>query len=104
MEKAFHPIDRATTTISASTSSARGAIAKQPSGRHQVRLNNATGQRAFYRLCTVSDDATTADIPLEAGALEVVTVNNTDRAPITHVAVILSTGSGSFYVSTGHGI
>jgi hypothetical protein len=102
--KAFFPIDRATTTISASTSSARGAIAKQPSGKHQVRLYNGTGQVAFYRLCDLNDDATTADIPLADGAIEVVTVENADALPVTHVAVILSTGSGSFYVTTGHGI
>ena len=101
---AFHPIDRATTTISASTTSARGAIAKQPSGRHQLRLTNATGQTAFYRLCDSDDDATTADIPLPDGAVEVVTVENAEKLPITHVAVILAAGSGSFYVSTGRGL
>lgn len=102
--KAFFPIDRATTTIAASSTSARGAIKRQPSGKHQVRLYNATGQTAFYRLCDVDDDATSADIPLPDGAIEVVTVENADALPITHVAVILGTGSGSFYVTTGHGI
>lgn len=102
--ESFHPLDRATTTISASTSSARGAIARQPTGRHQVRLCNATGQTAFYRLCDSDDNATTADVPLPDGGVEVVTVGNADAAPITHVAVILATGSGSFYVTTGRGL
>lgn len=103
-DSAFHPIDRATTTIAASSTTARGAILKQPTGRHQIRLLNNTGQLAYYRLTTVTGTATTADTPLLDGAIEVVTVENPDNSPITHVAVILGTGTGSFFVTTGAGL
>lgn len=102
--KAFAPIDRATTTIAASTASARGAIAKQPTGRHQVRIANASGQLAYYRPCRSTEDATTADTPLPDGAVEVITVENSDASPITHVAVILGAGSGAVYITTGFGL
>lgn len=101
----FHPIDRATATISASTTSARAAIPKQPSGRHQVRIFNGTAEQAYYRICGVTDDATSADIPLPSGAIEVVTVQNADAdSAKSHVAVILAASTGSVFVTTGHGI
>lgn len=100
----FSPVDDATTTISASTSTAAGAIKQQPSGKHQLRLYNATGQRAFYALGSSAVTAAITDVPIPDGVIEVITVENADAARLTHLAVILASGSGSFYISTGRGI
>jgi hypothetical protein len=100
----FHPIDGATAVISGSTSSARAAITKQPTGAHQIRLANGSGQTAYYRVGDGTVAATTSDIMLPSAAVEVITVLNRDRSPETHVAVILAAGSGNVHVTTGHGL
>ena len=100
----FHPVDGATVVVSASTSSARAALAKQPTGAHQVRLANGSGQVAYYRIGDAAVAATTSDILLPNGAVEVITVLNPERSPETYVAVILAAGTGNVHVTTGYGL
>jgi hypothetical protein len=100
----FHPVDDATTTIAASTASVRGAIKKRPTGEFQIRIHNAAAALAFYRIGDSTVVATNTDIPLPAGALEVVTVMDSDATPETHVAAILASGTGSIYITSGAGL
>jgi hypothetical protein len=100
----FHPIDDATVTVSVTSSTARGAIKKAPSGKFALRLHNALSEAVFYALGDATVEATTSDVPLPSGAVEVVTVENADRNPITHVAFISASGTGSAYASTGYGL
>lgn len=101
----FHPIDNATLTVSVTSSSSPQAMKKIPSGKFTARLHNALSEAVFYRF---GDNqvvgSTTAGVPLPAGAVEVVTVENSDRNPITHVDIVSASGSGSVYVTTGFGL
>jgi hypothetical protein len=100
----FHPADDATATISATTTTARAAIKKRPAGAFQVRVHNAAAALCFYRIGDAAVSASAGDIPLPAGAVEVVTVDNPAADPETHVAAVLASGSGSIYVTTGVGL
>lgn len=105
MDRAFQPIDGSTVSINASTTSAVGAIAKQPTGSHQLRIANLTTAVAYYKVGTSSAVvATTADVPLPAGGVEVITVRNPMAAPETHVAVDLASGTGVVALTTGDGL
>lgn len=85
-----------TTSISASVTSASGTLT---GSGNQVRINNATGQRAFFRFGVSSATAVSTDCPIEAGATEVFT----RPTNMTVLAVILAAGSGTFYVTVGDG-
>ena len=100
----FWPIDNATAKVSVSSTSARGAIKSVPTGKFQLRLHNALSEAVFYALGDSSVTAATTDVPLPAGAVEVITVQNSDKNPLTHVAFISASGTGSAYASTGYGI
>jgi hypothetical protein len=102
--QAFLPVDNATVTVSASTTTARGEIKKRPTGSYQLRLFNGLSDTVFYKLGDSTVEATSADVPLPAGAVEVITVKNSDNDPDTHVAVIAASGTGSVYASTGNGL
>lgn len=88
----------ATTAVSASTSTASGALSGTGTS---VRINNASGQRAFFKFGTSAVTAATTDTPMEAGVTEVFV-----RDPVaqTYIAVILATGSGTVYATPGEGI
>lgn len=100
----FNPADNATVTISAGASSQSQAIKKRPTGKFQVRIHNAAATLCFYRFGDSTVTAANTDVPLPAGAVEVVTVENRDASAETHMAVILASGSGSVYVTTGAGL
>lgn len=104
-ERPFHPVDDATVTVAVSGTTARGAIKKAPTGAFQLRLHNALTEVIFYRPGDSSVTTTVAQgTPLPAGAVEVITIENSDALPVTHVAFISASGSGSAYASTGRGI
>lgn len=100
----FHPVDNATAAISASTTTASAEVKKRPDGAYQIRIHNAASALAFYRIGDSAVEAASSDVPLPAGAVEVVTVQNNDADPETHVAAILASGTGSVYVTTGAGL
>lgn len=105
MEKAFMPVDNATVTVSVSASSTPGvAIKGRPTGAFQLRLHNALAGVIFYRVGDASVQASTADVPLPAGAVEVITVKNSDSRQDTHIAFVSASGAGSAYASTGNGL
>jgi len=104
MEKAFMPVDNATVMVGVSTSWMAGAIKGRPSGPFQLRLYNALASAVFYRVGDSSVQATSADVPLPPGAVEIITVRNADARPDTHIAFVAASGSGSVYASTGNGL
>jgi hypothetical protein len=104
MEKAFMPVDNATVTASVSAASGAWGIKGRPSGTFQLRLHNALSGVVFYRIGDSSVQATTADLPLPAGAVEVITVRNLEARPDTHIAFIAASGAGAAYASTGYGL
>lgn len=105
MQTPWFPIDRATTQISASTTSASGAILRQPTGRHQLRIYNRAAATAHYRLVSAAAGVAsiTEDPGLPAGGIEVITVENAEGALRPYLAVVLEAGAGTVEISTGVG-
>ncbi|WP_300573575.1 hypothetical protein [Phenylobacterium sp.] len=102
--KSFAPIDNANSSISATTSSAAAALKRVPTGRFQLRLANTGTAAAFLRWGTSAVTAAVTDYPIPAGAVEVVTIENTNASPITHVAAITASGAATIGLTIGHGI
>ncbi|ODT85696.1 hypothetical protein [Phenylobacterium sp. SCN 70-31] len=102
--KPFTPADDATASIAATTLTANAAIKQQPTGAHQIRLYNAGASTVFWALGPSGVTAALTDIPLPAGAIEVITLANGVANPATHVAAITASGSATLYVSTGLGL
>jgi hypothetical protein len=100
----FQPVDGSTAAISSSTTSARTAILKQPSGRHQLRLVNNGSSAVRYKVGGSAVTATSADPALPAGAVEVITVRNNPDNPEGYVAAITDSGTSSLEITTGMGI
>jgi hypothetical protein len=100
----FHWLDGATVSITTGNTSANIALAKMPTGRTQVRLasNCATWMNA-RKGASSGAVATTADLPIAPGEIEVLTIDNEPNAPITYMAMISPAGSCTLYVTTGSG-
>lgn len=102
--KAFTPIDAATATRAVTATTARVAFSKPPLGEFQARLHNAGGATVFFRVGDSTVEAATTDIPIPAGAVEIITVKNLDADPDTHIAAITASGTATLYITTGEGI
>lgn len=100
----FCPIDDATASVSVTTSSANALIKADPEGAFQLRLYNAGTSTAFYAVGNSSVTAAVTDVPIPSGAVEVITVQNPQSAPVTHIAAITASGTATLYASTGFGI
>jgi len=96
--EAFRAIDGSTIAVAASTSNATGTFVNAPVGpEFQARVYNACTTTAFIRFNGV---ATTSNIPIPAGVVEVYTV----AINSTSIGVILASGSGcNVYVTLGRG-
>ena len=101
--KPFTPLDDATASIPATTTSARAAIARQPMGAHQLRLYNGGTATVFWAAGDGTVTAAATDIPLPAGAIEVVTLSNGGAAGASHIAAVTASGTASLYLTTGQG-
>ena len=99
----FTPIDDATVTLSPTTSASSGSAKKTPTGTYQLRVVNAGPSLAFIAFGD-SNAATTADIAVPSGAVEVFTIRNNPGAPESGVSAICASGSATVYVTTGHGL
>lgn len=102
--KPFTPVDDATASIAATTSSANAALKQQPTGGCQLRLYNAGASTVFWALGNAAVAAALTDIPLPSGAIEVVTLANGTSGPATHIAAITQTGTATLYATTGQGL
>lgn len=88
-----------TVKVSGSTTSAAGTLPSL-NGSQDLRIYNASSAIAFVRWQNASGPtATTSDIPIPAGGVEVFEANGAQ-----YVAVILSTGTGDVYFTSGRGL
>jgi len=102
--QSFQPIKASTVAVAASTSSSSGAIARQPTGSHQLRIANIGASLGRYAVGDSTVVATAASPALPAGAVEVVTVRNNSNNPETHVAFLTDSGTTTMEITTGHGL
>ena len=102
----FHPIRDATVSLSATTSTGRVALGGTPrTGPFQVRVKNAAGGAdASVRFGDGTVAATSADLSIPAGGVEVFTLRNLDTSPTTYVAAITATGTATLTFTTGEGL
>jgi len=102
--KSFSPLAGATVTLAVGAASSSVALAGPPSGSFQVRIHNAGSATAFVRFGGADVEASAGgDLPVPAGAVEVLTLDNPARDPVTHAAAITVTGSATLYVTPGRG-
>lgn len=104
MEHAFHWLEDATSTVTATTSSQAVAILRRPSGRFQIRIYNGHTVAIYIRKGTSIVVATATDMPIAPGSVEVLTINNADQSTITHIGVLAASTSGPISITTGDGI
>ncbi len=96
---AFSPT-AATTTLSASTTSANGALAGDTTVASSIRVYNGSTAVAFIKYGSGAQTATSADLPVAPGATEIFNIGPS----VDNVAAILSTGTGNVYVTRGGGL
>lgn len=102
--RSFSPTDDATASISVTTTTAASALKKAGDGAFQVRIFNAGPSTAFIAFGDSAVEAAVTDYPVPAGAIEVVTMQNPDKAQITHAAAITAASTATVYLTTGDGI
>lgn len=89
-----------TKTISASVTSASATWASNETAGDAIRIYNACSVVAFVRFGKGAQTATSADIPIAPGSVEIIGCTNA----VDTVAVILPSSAGSVYVTKGSGI
>jgi hypothetical protein len=100
-EYPFQAFGIGTASASATTSSAATALTlpSQVPKRTQVRVYNAGSVTAFILFGTSGVTATTGNMPVPAGAVEVLSVPE----GTTHVATITASGTATVYFTAGEG-
>jgi hypothetical protein len=90
-----------TVAISVTTTTASGEITtmNDASGK-DLRIYNAGSATAFLDFGSSGIVATTADMPVPSGAVEVISVG----PGVTHVAAITASGTATLYITAGRGI
>lgn len=96
MLKTFMPNGADTVAIAATTASARVALDQYSNA---VRVVNAGAADAFLHFGDSTVTATTAKMPIRAGATETLT-----KGAATHVAAICASGSTTMYFTSGEGL
>lgn len=100
----FLPATNGTVALSAGTTSTRVQLGAMPrTGSYQLRVENEGASAASYRVGDNTVVATTGDLALPAGGVEVITVPNTDMNPQTYVAAITASGTAALKFTTGQG-
>lgn len=92
-------------SLGADTASDSVAFSGTFEGEFQVRAYNS-GTVDVLVMYSASGDTITAakGVMLPAGAVEVLTVPNTARSPVTHAYAMTLTGTATVYFKPGHGI
>lgn len=98
--RAFNPVEDGTVSISASTSSSRIQVQSVVTTNSHVRIVN-TGAVTIFIKRGVDNTvvATTSDIPIMPGTIEVFTL-----AGYTYIAAITASGTGTIYFTPGEGL
>lgn len=108
MVQSFQPtmgntVSRATTSVTS-----RVLLGGQPipqGERFQVRIYNGGPDTAFIRFGSSTVNATTADVPIPSGAIEVMTFTVPDQVTTgAYMAAITASGTATLYFTTGVGI
>lgn len=106
--KPFHWLEDATVKIAATTAGTdRAALKKMPTGVVQIEVYNAGTVAVFIRKgtdATVTASSSNPDKPVAPGAQEVLTLNNTEKNPITHIAAVTASGTADVYITLGAGL
>lgn len=98
----FHPIPDATVSISATTTTGNVALGRPlAAGRFVLRIHNAGPSTIFFNRGGSAVTAATTNMPVPAGAVEVVTILNTEKDRVTHVAAITASGTATVYFTIG---
>ena len=92
----FKPITNA--TVSASTTSTNVALG---TAGDSVMVYNASNSTAFVNWGSNTVVATTSHFPVPAGSRTLLDIGSFNS--LTHVAVVLGTGSGTVYLNQGSG-
>lgn len=92
--KTLEPV--ASTSLAVSTTSAE--VTTLNATDPVVRLYNSTTGQVFVRWGTTAQTAVTTDLCLAPGAVETFS-----KANATRLAAIMSSGSGTLYITTGQG-
>lgn len=85
----------ATLAIAGSVASASGTLPQQGG---QARIYNAAAAVAYVRFTVGGSTAVATDVPIPPGAVEVFGVGYADT-----VSVLLASGTGNVYVTSGEG-
>jgi hypothetical protein len=106
--QSFQPTIGATVSRATTSVSSRVLLGGQPSApgqRFQVRIYNAGPDTAFIRFGDSTVTATSADVPIPSGAIEVMsfTVPEQDVTG-AYMAAITASGTATVYFTTGVGI
>ena len=106
MMMSFHPNFGQTKSISATSTSGNVAFgAGLPQGEFQVRIYNAGTDLVYVRFGSDSTAvATSADLPVPSGAVEVISLANVDRSQVRYAAAICASTTATVYFTPGHGI
>lgn len=101
----FQPILDATAPLAATTTTGRIALGGTPrTAAFQVRVKNAGAAEAFIRFGDSTVAATSADMSIASGGVEVFTISNPGTRPVTHVAAITTSGTAALSFTTGQGV
>src|SRR5687768_12304299 len=100
--RAFKPLLGSTVSLAVTTTSARVALTSAPkNATYQLRLYNAGASTVHLTVGTSSATATTSNLPLPAGAIEVLTFENRDNAAQDNLAAITASGTATLYATIG---
>lgn len=100
MMRAFKPTTWATASLAATTSSGAAALDSEPAtADFQVRIYNAGTATVFIKAGSSTVAAAVTDLPVPAGAVEVLTVRG-----VTHIAGITAGGAATIYFTVGEGV
>ncbi len=95
----FTPYGTDTTAVSVSGTTASGALNLPSSVPSSVRVYNSTAVTVFIQFGISTVTATTAKMPIPAGAVEVFEIGT----GVTHIAGITAGTTGTLYATTGRG-
>lgn len=98
--KNFTPYE--THAVSASTTSANQTFTQPAQGEsaRDLLVQNPTDAVVFVKWGTTAQTATASSFPVMPGAIMII---DTGTTPATNVAVLLSSGTGTIYLSLGVG-
>ena len=106
MNAPFHWLEDATVDLAVTQTSGAAKLLRMPTGPTQVRVANSGAKVARIRKgVSASVTALATDMPILPGSVEVLTVLNDEKAPITHIAAICASGeTTTLSFTTGAGV